>query len=240
MKGVILAGGLGKRLYPLTKTINKHLLPVYSQPMIYYPIQTLVKAGIRDILIVTTKRHAWDFSRQLDKPWDLGIKSLSYVYQAKENGIAAALSLAERFAKKEKIVVILGDNILEKNINKAVRNFSRQSQGARIMIKKVPDPQRFGVVEFRGRKIISLKEKPRKPKSNYAVVGVYMFDHRVFDIIRRLRPSLRGELEITDVNKVYLKENKLSYEILKGRWQDAGTFDSLLSAAVLAARRKEV
>lgn len=239
MKGIILAGGLGKRLYPLTRVSNKHLLPVYNKPMIYYPIFTLVEAGIKDILIVTGGNHAGEFLRLLGNGHQFGLKHINYTYQEGEGGIAQALGLAEHFAGGDRIVVILGDNIIEKGIKKAVENFKKQKKGARILIKKVADPERFGVVEIKDKRIISIKEKPRKPKSNYVVTGIYMYDNEVFDIIKRLKPSARGEFEITDVNNSYLKRNELEYEILNGWWTDSGTFDSLLRANNLAAEREE-
>lgn len=238
MKGVILAGGLGTRLKPLTKVTNKHLLPVASKPMIYYPIQTLVDAGIKDILLVTGGNHAGEFLRLLGNGHEFGLKHINYTYQEGEGGIADALRLAEHFADGEKVVVILGDNIFEKNIKEYVDNFSRQPRGARILIKKVEDPQRFGVVELKDGKIASIEEKPKKPKSDYIVTGIYMYDSRVFDIVKRLKPSKRGELEITDVNNAYLKKGQLQYDILKGWWTDSGTFDSLLRANNLVARRE--
>ena len=239
LKGVILAGGLGKRLYPLTKITNKHLLPVYSKPMIYYPIHTLVDAGIEDILIVTGGTHAGEFLRLLGNGANFGLKHINYTYQEGEGGIAEALSLAEHFADNDKIVVILGDNIIEKDIKKFADEFRQQEKGAKILIKKVDDPERFGVVEFKGKSIVSIEEKPAKPKSEYIVTGIYMYDHRVFDIIKKLKPSRRGELEITDVNNAYLKKEELTYGILNGWWTDAGTFESLLRANNLVAKKEE-
>jgi glucose-1-phosphate thymidylyltransferase len=236
LKGVILAGGLGKRLYPLTKVTNKHLLPVYSKPMIYYPLKTLIDAGIKEILIVTGGRHAGEFLRLFGNGSEFGLKHLNYTYQEGEGGIAQALGLAEHFAAGGRIVVILGDNIIEKGIKNTVDEFRRQARGARVLIKKVADPQRFGVVEFKGRKIASIEEKPRRPKSDYAVTGIYMYDSQVFDMIKRLKPSRRGELEITDVNNAYLKKGELEYSVLDGWWTDSGTFDSLLRANNLAAK----
>ena len=237
MKGVILAGGLGKRLEPMTRITNKHLLPVYNRPMIYYPIQTLVGAGIRDIMIVTGGNNAGDFLRLLGNGQEFGLKHINYTYQRGEKGIADALSLVEHFAGRQKIVVILGDNIIEKSIKKYVERFSKQSKGARILIKEVPDPQRFGVVQLKGKKIISIEEKPKKPKSNYIVTGIYMYDGQVFDIIRTLKPSWRGELEITDVNNVYLKKTQLYYDILDGFWTDCGLPETLHRAANLVRRK---
>ncbi len=239
MKGVVLAGGLGKRLYPLTRISNKHLLPVYDRPMIYYPIQTLVDAGIKDILIVTGGNHAGEFLRLLGNGHRFGLKHINYTYQEGEGGIAEALGLAEHFADKEKIVVILGDNIIEKNIKRAVEDFRKQPKGAKILVKKVPDPERFGVVEFNKKKrILKIREKPKKPKSDYIVTGIYMYDSRVFEIIKTLKPSGRGELEITDVNNAYSKKGELTYNVLKGWWSDSGTFESLLKANNLVARKE--
>jgi glucose-1-phosphate thymidylyltransferase len=233
MKGVVLAGGLGTRLSPLTKITNKHLLPVYDKPMIYYPIQTLVNAGIKDILIVTGGNNAGDFLRLLGNGKDFGLKHIDYTYQEGEGGIAEALDLAEFFAKNESICVVLGDNIIEKNIVNAVKRFKEQGQGAKIILKEVEDPHRFGVAELNGDNVVSIEEKPEKPRSNYAVTGIYMFDHTVFDIIKTLEPSKRGELEITDVNNTYIKKDQLTYEVLDGWWTDAGTFKSLLKASNL-------
>lgn len=235
MKGIVLAGGLGKRLYPLTKITNKHLLPVYSKPMVYYPIETLVEAGIEDILIVTGGHHAGEFLRLLGNGHQFGLKHINYTYQEGEGGIAEALKLAEHFSDGQNIVVILGDNIIEKSIRKQVERFKRQKKGARILLKKASDPQRFGVAEIKNGKVISIEEKPKRPKSNYIVTGIYMYDNQVFDIIKTLRPSGRGELEITDVNNAYLKKGHLTYDILNGWWTDSGTFDSLLRANNLAA-----
>jgi len=235
MKGVILAGGLGTRLFPLTKITNKHLLPVYNKPMIYYPIQTLANAGITDVLLVTGGNNAGDFLRLIGNGKELNLKHIEYTYQEGEGGIAQALSLAEEFADNGKICIILGDNIIETNINQAVENFKKQKKGAKIILKKVPDPKRFGVPTLDGDKVTAIAEKPDVPKSDYAVIGIYMFDNSVFDIIRTLRPSRRGELEITDVNNVYIKRGDMTYEILDGWWTDAGTFDSLRTATNLVA-----
>ena len=235
MKGIVLAGGLGTRLHPLTKVTNKHLLPVYDKPMIYYPIQTLVNAGIDDILVVTGGNNAGDFLKLLGNGKDFHLKHVNYTYQEGEGGIAAALSLAEFFADNESICVVLGDNIIENNIISAVEAFKKQKNGAKILLKEVPDPQRFGVPEIQGNKIIGIEEKPGKPKSRYAVTGIYMYDNTVFDIIKPLKPSKRGELEITDVNNVYIQRGNMTYEILDGWWTDAGTFESLLSASNMVA-----
>ncbi len=236
MKGVVLAGGLGTRMYPLTKVTNKHLLPVYQEPMIYYPIKTLVNAGIDEILIVTGGNNAGDFLRLLGNGKDFGLKHLNYTYQEGEGGIAAALSLAEHFADRDKIVVVLGDNIIEKNIRQAVESYRRQEDGAKIMLKEVPDPQRFGVPAFDGGKIIRIDEKPSKPASSYAVIGIYMYDRKVFDFIKTLKPSERGELEITDVNNFYIREGKITWDVLDGWWSDAGTFESLQYAGNMVAK----
>lgn len=238
MKGVILAGGLGSRLQPLTKVTNKHLLPVYNKPMIYYPIESLVRAGIRDILLVTGGNSAGDFLRLLGNGKDFGLKHINYTYQEGEGGIAHALALAEHFAEGEKLVVILGDNIIEEDLTPFVNRFRKQKDGARLLLKKVPDPGRFGVAEFKGKKVVAISEKPKRPKSSYIVVGVYMYDERVFDAIRTLKPSSRGELEITDVNNYYLRHGLLEYDFLKGFWTDAGTFASLFRANCLVSSKK--
>ena len=235
MKGVILAGGLGTRLHPLTRVTNKHLLSIYNKPMIFYPIQTLVNAGIEDILIVTGGNSAGDFLKLLRNGADFGLKRINYAYQEGEGGIADALSLAEHFTENESICVILGDNIIEKNINQAVKEFKEQKDGAKILIKKVSDPQRFGVPVFDGDKIVKIEEKPKKPESDYAVIGIYMYDNTVFDIIKPLKPSDRGELEITDVNNAYIEKGNLTSSEITGWWTDAGTFDSLLHASQLVA-----
>ncbi|MBI3251725.1 MAG: NTP transferase domain-containing protein [Candidatus Omnitrophica bacterium] len=237
MKGIILAGGLGKRLGPLTKITNKHLLPVYDRPMIYYPIETLVKAGIRDILIVTGGQHAGEFLRLLGNGQAFGLQHINYTYQEGEGGIAEALGLARHFAHGKKSAVILGDNIFEDDLKESVGRFRNQKKGARVLLKKVPDPQRFGVANLNGKKIFEIEEKPKRPKSDLAVTGVYLYDERVFEIIDTLKPSARGELEITDVNNAYLRKGELEYDILNGAWTDCGTFDSLLRANTLAAKR---
>ncbi len=236
MKGIVLAGGSGSRLFPLTKITNKHLLPVYDQPMIYYPIRTLVDAGIRDILIVTGGRNAGDFLRLLGNGREFGLKHINYAYQEGEGGIAEALALAEHFADGHRICVILGDNIVQSGIGDAVARFRRQKSGAHILLKEVADPERFGVAELSGFKVAGIEEKPLRPKSNYAVTGVYLYDSTVFEKVRNLKPSARGELEITDVNNAYIREDSLTYSILKGWWTDAGTFDSLLRATNLVAQ----
>ncbi len=236
MKGVILAGGLGTRLYPLTKVTNKHLLPVYDKPMIYYPIQTMINAGIDDILIVTGGNNAGDFLRLLGNGKEFGLKHINYTYQEGEGGIAQALGLAEFFSAGEKICVVLGDNIIEKNIRKAAESFQKQKEGAKILLKEVPDPHRFGVPELEGDRIVRIEEKPKQPKSKYAVIGIYFYDPNVFEIIKTLKPSQRGELEITDVNNQYIEKGLMTYDILEGWWTDAGTFDSLLRANQLVAQ----
>jgi len=235
MKGIVLAGGLGIRLFPLTKVTNKHLLPVYHSPMIYYPLKTLINAGITDILIVTGGNSAGDFLKLLGNGREFGLKHINYAYQEGEGGIAEALGLAEFFAAGEKVCVVLGDNIIEKNICRAVKAFEQQKDGAQILLKEVQDPQRFGVPVFEGNRIIGIEEKPKHPKSKYAVTGIYMYDNTVFDIIKTLKPSDRGELEITDVNNVYIQRGNLRWEVLDGWWTDAGTFDSLLSASRLVS-----
>ncbi|MDX6305627.1 MAG: glucose-phosphate thymidylyltransferase [Blastocatellia bacterium] len=235
MKGVVLAGGSGSRLRPLTSVTNKHLLPVYDQPMIYYPIQTLVNAGIIDIMIVTGGNSAGDFLKLLGNGKAFGLKHLNYTYQEGEGGIAAALSLVEHFAGTDPICVVLGDNIIQGNIRAAADSYRQQNQGAKILLKKVPDPQRFGVPQLDGRRVVQIEEKPNDPKSEYAVIGIYMYDARVFEIIRTLKPSGRGELEITDVNNAYIERGEMTWDDLEGWWSDAGTFESLLRASNLVA-----
>ncbi|MEL6428806.1 MAG: sugar phosphate nucleotidyltransferase [Planctomycetota bacterium] len=233
MKGVILAGGLGTRLFPLTKITNKHLLPVFDRPMIYYPIQTLVNAGIDDIMVVTGGRKSGDFLSLLGNGKDFGLKHLNYSYQQGEGGIAEALGLAEHWAAGEAIAVVLGDNLIENNIVKAVADFRAQEKGAKIMLKEVHDPQRFGVATLEGDKVAKIVEKPKEPESNLAVIGIYMYDGRVWDIIHTLEPSERGELEITDVNNWYIQDGSMTCEVLDGWWTDAGTFESLHKASSL-------
>ena len=235
MKGVVLAGGLGTRLHPLTRVTNKHLLPVYDKPMIFYPIQTLINAGITEILIVTGGNHAGDFLKLLANGKEFGLEHINYTYQEGEGGIADALSLAEHFVDQGRVCVVLGDNIIEKNIIKAVADYSRQPSGAKIILKKVPDPKRFGVPELDGDRIVRIEEKPEEPKSDYAVTGIYMYDQSVFDFIKTLSPSERGELEITDVNNIYIERGDMTYDILDGWWTDAGTFKSLHHAGNLVA-----
>ncbi|HNV86458.1 MAG TPA: sugar phosphate nucleotidyltransferase [Candidatus Omnitrophota bacterium] len=239
MKGVILAGGLGTRLLPLTKVTNKHLLPVYDKPMIYYPLEKLIEAGIEEIMLVTGGNSAGDFLRLLGNGRKFGIRDIHYTYQEGEGGIADALRLAEDFAEHGKIIVILGDNIFQDNIAACVEKFRRQERGARLLLKTVPDPERFGVAEIRGKKITRIIEKPKHPTSRCAVTGVYMYDHQVFDIIRTLKPSRRRELEITDVNNAYIRRGQMEYDIMKGFWTDAGTFQSLFRAGQLVASRSK-
>lgn len=235
MKGVILAGGLGTRLRPLTLVTNKHLLPVYDRPMIYYPIQCLLNAGIREVVIVTGGDHAGDFLKLLGNGKSLGLKELHYTYQEGEGGIADALKLAQDFADGGKICVILGDNIIEKNIRRAVGDFFSQPTGAKALLKEVDDPERFGVARMEGQRIAEIIEKPKSPPSNLAVTGIYMYDPDVFAIAQTLKPSGRGELEITDVNNAYLQRGDLTHALLDGWWTDAGTFESLHRASSLVA-----
>lgn len=236
MKGVVLAGGLGTRLYPLTYATNKHLLPVYNQPMVFYPIQTLVRAGIKDVLVVTGGPHAGHFIRVLKNGSELGLKHLEFAYQEKEGGISDALNLAQNFSDGDSLCVILGDNCTDADISLDVKNFKK---GAHIFLKKVPDPERFGVVEFNGKKIKKIVEKPRSPKSNFAVTGLYIYDSTVFTKIKSLKPSARGELEITDLNNLYLTEGTLNWSTLDGYWRDTGTFDTLFEANKYWANKKK-
>ena len=240
MKGIVLAGGTGSRLHPLTKITNKHLLPVYDKPMIYYPIQTLVDAGIRNIMVVTGGRNSGDFLRLLANGKDFGLSHINYTYQEGEGGIADALRLAAHFAEGDRICVILGDNIIEKSIRDAVVAFEQQEKGARILLKEVSDASRFGVAELVGDNILGIEEKPEHPKSNLAVTGIYLYDNTVFEKIETLVPSRRGELEITDVNNAYIREGTMRYSRLDGWWTDAGTFESLLRATNLVAQTRGV
>jgi glucose-1-phosphate thymidylyltransferase len=240
MKGIVLAGGTGSRLFPLTKITNKHLLPIYDKPMIYYPIQTLVEAGIQDLLIVTGGRNSGDFLRLLANGKEFGLKHINYTYQEGEGGIAEALALAEHFSDGDQICVILGDNIIEGSIASAVADFKKQQRGAKILLKEVHDAERFGVAEIVGSKIVGIEEKPVKPKSKYAVTGIYMYDGSVFDKTRTLKPSARGELEITDVNNAYIREGTMTFNYLDGWWTDAGTFESLLRAANLVEETQKL
>ena len=236
MKGVILAGGLGSRLRPLTNVTNKHLLPIYDRPMIFYPLQTLVEAGIRDILIVTGGSNAGDFLRLIGNGSAFGLQHVNYTYQKGEGGIAEALGLAQHFADGEKLAVVLGDNIVQRSIASFVEAFKRQPLGAKILIKKVPDPERFGVVVFNKGRVLKIEEKPKKPKSDFIVTGIYMYDAQVFDIIKTLKPSGRGEMEITDVNNAYIQRGQMTCDILQGWWSDCGTFESLHHASRLVAK----
>jgi len=237
MKGVILAGGTGSRLFPLTRVTNKHLLPVYNQPMVFYPLQMLVNAGITDILVVTGGQNSGEFLRLLGNGKNFGLRHINYTYQEGEGGIADALRLAQYFADDQPICVVLGDNIIETNVIAACRRFEAQgSRGAQIILKEVTDPERFGVVVFDGDHIVRIEEKPEHPRSNYAVTGIYLYDPTVFERISRLKPSARHELEITDVNNSYLADGELSYSMLNGWWTDAGTFESLLRANNLVAQ----
>lgn len=238
MKGVVLAGGKGTRLLPITKVTNKHLLPIWRKPMIYYPLERLAAAGIRDVLVVTGPDHAGHFLHLLGSGKEFGLK-LSYEMQEEAGGIAQALALAEDFADGGKIVVILGDNIFDFDLRRAVERFEKQERGARVFLKRVPDAARFGVAEIRGARIHKIVEKPKRPKTNFAVTGLYMYDGAVFDIIRTLEPSGRGELEITDVNNGYIANGEMYYEMLKGFWSDAGTFDSLLRAALYLVQKEK-
>jgi glucose-1-phosphate thymidylyltransferase len=235
VKGVVLAGGLGTRLYPLTKVTNKHLLPVYNRPMITYPIECLVKAGIKDILVVTGGNNPGDFLKLLGNGREFGVDHVSYAYQEGEGGIADALALAADHVGSGRVCVVLGDNIIEKNIRTAVDEYKRQERGARILLKQVDDPQRFGVPVLEGASVVRIEEKPKHPASNYAVTGIYLYDSQVFDFIGTLSPSERGELEITDVNNLYIEQGAMTWSVLDGWWSDAGTFESLLRASNLVA-----
>ena len=237
MKGVILAGGYGTRLTPLTRVTNKHLLPVYDKPMIYYPIQCLVNAGIEDIMIVTGGNKAGEFLELLGNGKEFGLRDLHYTYQEGAGGIAEAMGLTQNFVAQDKVVVILGDNIIQGNIRKAVGDFFTQRQGAKIMMKEVPDPHRFGVAQIdENGNVLGIEEKPKQPKSNFAVIGIYMYDKQVYNTISQLKPSDRGELEITDVNNAYIQQGTMTSEVLQGWWTDAGTLESLHKATMLVAR----
>ncbi|WP_019635705.1 sugar phosphate nucleotidyltransferase [Paenibacillus fonticola] len=233
MKAIILAGGTGSRLYPLTKVTNKHLLPVGKYPMIFHPVYKLKQAGLTDILIVTGKDHMGDVVNLLGSGREMGV-TFTYKVQDEAGGIAQALSLAEQFVGNDQMVVVLGDNVFADDITPFVANFRNQQVGAKILIQEVSDPSRFGVPELEGDRIVSIEEKPQQPKSNYAVTGIYMFDHEVFDIIKSLKPSARGELEITDVNNAYIKRGELTFDVLQGWWTDAGTHASLARANELS------
>jgi glucose-1-phosphate thymidylyltransferase len=241
MKGIVLAGGLGSRLAPLTKITNKHLLPIYKKPMIYYPIQMLVDAGIKDVMVVTGGRNAGDFLRLLGNGREFGVSRLHYAYQEGEGGIAEALGLAEEFAEGERVVVVLGDNLLQKGIRRGVESFRKQKKGARIFLKEVEHPWEYGIAEIRGRKIVRIVEKPKNPPTHLAVIGVYMYPPDVFDIVKRLKPSARGELEITDVNNAYIRRGLMEFEIVEGWWLDAGeNHEALLRANLIVAREEGV
>jgi len=240
MKGVVLAGGLGTRLLPLTRVTNKHLLPVYNKPMIFYPIQTLVDAGVEEIMIVTGGNNAGEFLRLLGNGEDFGLRQMHYTYQKTEGGIADALALARHFVGDDKVVVVLGDNFIQGNIRKAAEDFERQPEGAKIFLKEVPNPNEFGVAELDGDKVVRIVEKPKHPVTNLAVIGIYMYDSRVFEICKTLKPSDRGELEITDVNNDYIRRGVMTYERLDGWWADCGSFDALLRSNLLVAREHGV
>ncbi len=234
MKGIILAGGLGTRLHPLTRITNKHLLPVYDKPMIYYPVEMLVKAGIKDIMIVTGGSNSGDFLRLLGNGREFGLKRLHYGYQEGEGGIADALNTAKEFVGKDKMVVVLGDNIIERNIKDAVKDFSKQKKGAKIILKEVKNPREYGVAEFKKGRVVKIIEKPKNPPSNFAVIGIYFYPPDVFDIIKTLKPSGRGELEITDVNNVYIRKKTMTFSVLEGWWMDAGeSKDALLRSNII-------
>jgi glucose-1-phosphate thymidylyltransferase len=240
MKGAVLAGGTGSRLMPLTKVINKNILAIYDKPLIYFPILTLKDAGIKDILIISGRGHAGQYLDLLSNGKELGV-NLTYTIQEEPKGLAHGLALAEDFADNGAIALILGDNIFEDSLKKAVDDFKKQEKGAKIIIKRVPDPERFGVVKFnkKGDKIAKIVEKPKTPPTNWIVTGFYLYDNRVFDVIRTIKPSARGEYEITDVNNFYVKEGTMTYQKTKGKWIDAGTFDSLLEANVFVAKKKK-
>jgi glucose-1-phosphate thymidylyltransferase len=235
IKGVVLAGGLGTRLSPLTRVTNKHLLPVYKKPMIYYPIEKLVRAGMTEIMVVTGGPFAGDFLKLLGNGREFGLKDVHYTYQEGEGGIAVALGLTENFVEDDRVCVILGDNIFSAEITRGVQEYLEQPSGAKIFLKEVDDPERFGVAELQGKNVVGIEEKPVKPKSKYAVTGIYMYDNDVYSIVKTLKPSGRGELEITDVNNAYIRNGTLTYEVLDGWWTDAGTFESLLRANKLVA-----
>jgi len=238
IKGIILAGGLGSRLRPLTKVTNKHLLPIYDRPMIYYPLQTLCDAGITEIMIVTGGNNAGDFLKLLGNGRDFGLPHIAYTYQEGEGGIADALKLCEHFAAGDPVAVVLGDNILQRSIAPYVERFLEQRSGCRLLLKEVDDPERFGVAEIAGDRILRIEEKPVVPKSNFAVTGVYLYDNRVFGYARGLRPSARGELEITDVNNAYIAAGDCFFDVLDGWWTDAGQFESLYRATQLVAEER--
>ena len=238
MKGVVLAGGLGTRLSPMTRVTNKHLLPVYDRPMVYYPLQQLVHAGIDEILLVTGGEGAGQFLRLLGNGSRFGLKHLDYAYQEGEGGIAEALDLARHFAADEPVVVILGDNIFEKPIAPAVQAYERIGSGAMVLLKEVDDPERFGVARLEGDRIVEIVEKPTHPSSRMAVTGCYIYDSKVWEIVSSLSPSERGELEITDVNNAYVNMGRLQHHEIDGWWTDAGTVESLYRATQLVAESR--
>lgn len=240
MKGVVLAGGLGTRLAPLTRVTNKHLLPVYNKPMIFYPIQTLVDAGVTEIMIVTGGNNAGEFLRLIGNGEEFGLRHMNYTYQKKEGGIAEALALTKHFVGDDKVVVILGDNFVEGSIRQATEDFANQSEGAKIFLKEVDAPEEFGVAVLDGDKVTEIIEKPQTPPTNYAVIGIYMYDALVFDICETLKPSDRGELEITDVNNDYIRRGVMTYEFIDGWWADCGSFEALLRSNNLVAREHGV
>lgn len=235
LKGVVLAGGTGSRLMPLTKVTNKHLLGIGEKPMIYYPIEKLTAIGIEQVLIVTGVEHMGDVVSLLGSGMEFGCH-FTYKVQDQAGGIAQALGLAEDFTANKRIAVILGDNIFEADLKKYAQKFISQKQGARLLLKEVPDPHRFGVAEITDSRVIGIEEKPKKPRTNYAVTGIYFYDANVFDIIKTLKPSARGELEVTDINNAYIARGQLEYDILEGWWTDAGTFESLKKANELVSK----
>jgi glucose-1-phosphate thymidylyltransferase len=237
MKGIILAGGLGTRLYPLTKITNKHLLPLYDRPMIFFPIAKLRQSGIKEIIIVTGGNNAGDFLRLLGDGSQFGLKQLHYTHQAHEGGIAQAIGLCENYVEHEKVAVMLGDNLIEDDLSGSIAEFEKSGRGARIFLKRVDNPREYGIATLHGRRILRIVEKPRKPHSNYAVTGIYLYDNRVFGIIRTLKPSRRKELEISDVNNIYLKRGELDYRKLRGGWADAGESIEAYNRAISFARR---
>ncbi len=239
MKGVVLAGGLGTRLLPLTRVTNKHLLPVYDRPMVLYPIAMLVAAGIREILLVTGGNHAGDFLRLLGDGREHGIQRLQYAYQEGEGGIAAALALAEDFAEGEPVCVALGDNLFQRSVRPHVERYQARGRGAQVLLAEVPDAQRFGVPVLEQGRLVRIEEKPARPASSYAVTGLYWYDRQVFDIVRGLAPSARGELEISDVNNAYVSRGELAHAFVDGWWTDAGTIESLYRAATLVAEERK-
>lgn len=240
MKGVVLAGGMGTRLRPLTRVTNKHLLPVYDKPMVFYPIQTLVEAGITEIMLVTGGNNAGDFLRLIGNGEEFGLKHMNYAYQKTEGGIADALRLARHFVGDDKVAVMLGDNFVQSSVRKAVQDFENQPSGAKIFLKEVPNPHEFGVAVLEGDRVARVIEKPQVPPSNLAVIGIYLYDNAVFEICETLIPSDRGELEITDVNNEYIRRGIMTYEVIDGWWADCGSFEALLRSNLLVARERGV